>query len=236
MRVLSFFSSFSLVWALASCGAPAAIQGGSPSSACDVARSEAAAAWASVADHAHAAARAGAAGPTSAAERALERLEDHAAALEAQPREVDGNEAFGLSSALMDAIDATEVPPALRNRADDAAEALLTLRGERDSARAARDAVAVLKEVVRTTRPGALEQRERRRALSSLEDRARSAAESYRHLDPQQADVRADRAEGAPVPEDAPGAVVQARARAVEASTAVRTHCRFDRSLSVPSP
>ena len=105
------------VWA---CGAPASVQTG-PDPACEGARSDAAAAWARVAARAEVAA----APPehaASAAESALDRLNDHLSALRESPREVQGDEAMALSSSVMDGIDEVsgELSARVRERADDA--------------------------------------------------------------------------------------------------------------------
>lgn len=86
--------------------------------------------------------------PESLASRVLVRLEAHIADLRAAPRELQGDEAFALSSAIMDAIDAEPLSDALRLRADQAAEAILTDRSPEGAIRAAKQALEVLQEVV----------------------------------------------------------------------------------------
>src|SRR5690606_28847834 len=183
----------------------------------------AAGAWGALAARAEEAARPSGGAEPVAAERALDRLEAHADALAREPREVDGEEAFALSSAMMDAIDAAgaQLPSSLRERADLAAEALLTDRGRDGAARAARDAAQVLEQVVQAGQPGSLEQRASRRALEALGRRARDAEQAYRDEGGESGDRRADRAEAAELPHDAPDAVREARARAVDESVAV---------------
>lgn len=204
---------------------------------CHDASARASDAWILVATRAEEAARPPAGEEPLAAERALDRLEAHAQALSREPREVDGEEAFALSSAMMDAIDAagSELPVRLRERADTAAEALLTDRGRDGAARAARDAAAVLEQVLQSVRPGSIEERADRRALESLGRRARAAGEAYREESLASGDLRADRAEAAELPASAPEAVRQARAQATEASASVRRECAIERRLSVPT-
>lgn len=233
MRVLGCALLASL---LVACGA-AAPRPSAGGDACRAACQHASDAWLALATRA-----AGAARPTDreeplAAEQALDRIEEHAAGLTREPREVEGDEAFALSSAMMDAIDAAggELPPQLRERADLAAEALLTDRGRDGSARAARDAAAVLEQVLVAMRPGALEQRSTRRALATLGRRAQDAGEAYRAEGAATGDLRADRAESAELPEDAAEDLRDARARAIEASAGVRRECAIERRLSVPT-
>lgn len=225
-----------LLVVLSACGAAQVAPSDAPSTACRAACAEAASAWARVADDAERANEASPAAPNDA-DRVLDRLERHVAELERAPREVSGEEAFALSSAVMDAVDAMgdAVPATLRDRVDDAAEALLTSRTQEGSTRAARDAAQVLEQAVRTARPGSIEDRGRRRALDALGRRAREAAAAYREEGAAAGDTRADRAESAAVPEGAPEALVEARSRATAASSAVRRDCRIARRISVPS-
>ena len=224
-----------LFFLVAACGASAApASDPSRATACDAARADAVAAWSAVADRSDELVR-----PTGeeplAAERALERIARHVAALESAPRELGGDEALALSGAVMDAIDAVELPASLRDRADDAAEALLTDRSEQGALRAGRDAEAILEQVVSAVRPGALEQRDVREALATLSRHARAAAEAYGAGDLASADARADRAEGAALPDDAPAAVRDARTHATGASRTVREACGIARRLTVPT-
>lgn len=225
----------SLFFLATACGASAAPPSDpSRSTACESARADAEAAWSAVAGNAEALARPEGGEPL-AAERALERVAAHVAALESAPRELDGDEALALSGAVMDAIDAVELPGSLRDRADDAAEALLTDRSDQGALRAGRDAEAVLEQVVQALRPGALEGRALREALSSLARRARAAAEGYAAGELEQADARADRAEGAALSDAAPAEVRDARAHATDASRALREACGIARRLTVPT-
>lgn len=224
-----------LSFIVAACGASAApASDPSRASACEGARADAATAWSAVADRSDELVR-----PTGeeplAAERALERMARHVAALESAPRELGGDEALALSGAVMDAIDAVELPASLRERADDAAEALLTDRSEQGALRAGRDAEAILEQVVSAVRPGALEQRAVREALSMLSRGARAAAEAYGAGELASADARADRAEGAALPDGAPAAVRDARTHATGASRSVREACGIARRLTVPT-
>ncbi len=222
---------------LCACGAaaPAAVEPGAEG--CRAACERAGEAWSAVAARAEEAARPAPDEEPLAAEQALDRLEAHASALTREPREVEGDEAFALSSAMMDAIDAAgaELPPQLRERADLAAEALLTDRGRDGAARAARDAAAVLEQVLVAMRPGSLEQRATRRALATLGRRARDAGDAYREEGAATGDLRADRAEAAELPEAAAEDLRDARARAIEASAGVRRECAIERRLSVPT-
>ncbi|MCZ7686749.1 MAG: hypothetical protein M5U28_51575 [Sandaracinaceae bacterium] len=103
---------------LCACGAaaPAAVEPGAE--ACRAACERAGEAWSAVAARAEEAARPAPDEEPLAAEQALDRLEEHASALTREPREVEGDEAFALSSAMMDAIDAAgaELPAAPRAR------------------------------------------------------------------------------------------------------------------------
>lgn len=226
-----------------SCGLLAACGGARPqatgpedTAACRSACERAAEAWAAVATSAEAAAH-----PTGetplAAEQALDRLEEHVASLSATPREVDGDEAFALSSAMMDAVDAvgTQISAQLRDRADAAAEAILTDRGEQGALRAARDATEVLEQVLQAAHPGSLEERSQRRAMASLGRRAQAAADAYREDGPERGDLRADRGEAIALPEGSPEVLRSTRERAEDASTAVRRECHIERRLSVPT-
>lgn len=117
---------------------------------CAVAREEADRAWTEGADPGRSMAH-----EPLEADRVLARLEAHVGALEVAPREVGDEEAMELSSALMDAIDAmgAALPRSLRDRADDAAEGLLTERSEEHAPRAARGAAEALEAALRTVRP-----------------------------------------------------------------------------------
>jgi hypothetical protein len=135
----------------------------------------------------------------------------------------------------MDGLDeiASRIPPPLRDRADDAAEALLTDRGEQGSLRAARGAIALLEQIVDEVRPGAAAERGERRALAELSRRARLASDGYASEVPS-GDRAADRAEAAPVPELATD-VSAALSAATEASRDARDRCRVARTLAAPS-
>jgi hypothetical protein len=164
-------------------------------------------------------------------------LEEHVASLSETPREIGGDEAFALSSAMMDAVDAvgTQISAQLRDRADAAAEAILTDRGEQGALRAARDATEVLEQVLQAAHPGSLEERSQRRAMASLGRRAHAAADAYREDGPERGDLRADRSEAIALPEGSPEALRSARDHAVDASTTARRKCRIERRLSVPA-
>lgn len=227
-----------LACGLAACGASAPPASSHPdeNAACREACVAAADAWASVATEAEQASQPVGEAPLEA-ERVLDRLEEHIAALTREPRELDGEEAFTLSSAVMDAVDSVsaQIPARLRDRADAAAEAILTDRSEEGAVRAARDAAEVLEQVLQTVRPGSVEERSARRALASLGRRARATADAYRGEDAEHGDLRADRSEGVAIPSDAPETLVRAHTRAVEASTAARRECGVERRLSVPT-
>ena len=214
------------VWA---CGAPASVQTG-PDPACEGARSDAAAAWARVAARAEVAA----APPehaASAAESALDRLNDHLSALRESPREVEGDEAMALSSSVMDGIDEVsgELSARVRERADDAAEALLTDRSEQGAVRAAEGAIVALEAVLEEARPGSREERRARAAARELARRAGRAAEAYERSVPE-GDRAADRAEVSPAVEP----LGELRDEARDASRAARAACGVDRVLAVP--
>lgn len=229
-------ASTSLLVLLAACGAAApAPRDPAESAACESARADANAAWAAVAERAEQAAAPPEDRSPTDAERVLDRLRAHLAALEAAPREVSGDEALALSGAVMDAIDAVELPAPLRNRADQAAEALLTDRSEQGALRAGRDAVEILEQVVQAVRPGSREQEALGRALSTLARRARSAADAYHAGDLPQADRQADRAEGVSLTEAAPDEVRDGVTRATHASATVRSACGVVRRLAVPT-
>jgi len=190
---------------------------------CGAARAQAQAAWADLAGDAERAAT-----PEReplAAERVLDRINAHVAALEAGPREVGGDEALALSSAVMDAIDALALPSAIRDRADEAAEGLLTDRSEEGSLRAAREAAEAMSAVVEASQPGALEGREQRRALSALSGHARSAADAYGEGDVDEGDRHAGRAEAVALDDQAPSEVRDGLERASQASGGVRRAC-----------
>lgn len=221
---------------LASCGAAAPSAEVPDRDACRAAIARAAGAWGVLAARTEEAARPEGAEPL-AVERALDRLEAHADALAREPREVDGEEAFALSSAMMDAIDAAgaRLPPGLHEHAERAAEALLTDRDRDGAARAARDAAQVLEQVAQAGQPGSLEPRAGRRALEALARRARDAEQAYRHEGGESGDRRAGRAELAALPDGAPAAVRDARERALDASAAVRRACGIERRLTTPA-
>jgi uncharacterized protein (UPF0147 family) len=204
---------------------------------CEGARVAARDAWRRVAEAAHAGAQPPTDEPPLLAERALARLEAHRDALRAEPREVDGERAFELSSAMMDGIDELtgELPDELRDRADDAAEALLTDRGRDGSLRAADGAVAVLEELVRTARPEAARAEARRAALAELAHRAARAAEAY-EADVARGDRYADRARVASLPDPVDPALRAARDEAAASSRAARRACGVSRTLEVPAP
>src|SRR5690606_2176805 len=142
---------------------------------------------------------------------------------------------LAVAGAVMDAMDEVELPGALRERADLAAEALLTDRSEQGALRAGRDAVAILEEIARAAHPGALELRASREALASISRRARSAAEAYAAGELAQADARADRAESIALADDAPAAVRDARTDAASASRTAREACGIARRLTAPA-
>lgn len=210
-------------------GAPASPTAGAGD--CRAALDGAARSWSSVGDAAAAALPPE--GELTEADRALARVEQHLAELEAAPHEIGDGEAMALSSAVMDAIDAAgTLPTGLRDRAEDAAEALLTDRSVEGGPRAARAAAEALEAVCERTHPGSGEERERRVQLGRLLREAQAIAAAYRGDDPSSADARAARTA---VPEGA-AAVQQAHAEALEASTAARQACRLGARIAVPSP
>lgn len=219
------------------CGPPAQPpeDGAGANAACRSAQRAAGEAWLSVASRADEAARPTASEEPLLAEVALERLEAHAAALDATPRAIDGDEAMSLSSAVMDGLDevSSRIPGPLRDRADDAAEALLTDRGEQGSLRAAQGAIALLEQIVDEVRPGAATRRGERRALAELSRRARVTSEGYAR-DVPAGDRGADRAEAAPVPEPATDVSAAVRS-ATDASREARDRCQVARTLAAPS-
>lgn len=219
-----------LVLSSAACGGPATGAQTGPGPECEAARGEAATRWDAVAT----AAEAEAAPPDRdplAAETALDRLQDHLAALREAPREVDGEEAMALSSAVMDGIDevGADLPTSVRERADDAAEALLTDRSEQGAVRATQGAILALESVLDEARPGSGEERRARDAARDLARRSRRAAEAYA-AGVREGDRAADRAETAPVSP----AIRPARDAARDASAEARAACRIDRVLAVP--
>lgn len=174
----------------------------------------------------------------TALERAIERLERHAASLRRAPEEVAGEVALELSGVVMDAIDevASAIPRRVRDRAETAAEALLTDRGAEDSIRAARAAALALEAVIEHLAPEVTAAMSMRRAVARFRARAESAAEGYAD-DARRGDRRADRAEAAPL-SDVAGVdetILAARAEAIRASASTRMACGFARTLSVPS-
>ena len=204
--------------------------------ACERARVAAEAAWREVAVAASEAARPADGDAAPAADRALVQLEAHRDALRRSPREIQGDEALALSNARMDGIDevSSVIPDRTRERADDAAEALLTDRGRDGSLRAAEGAVAMMEQVLREARPGSQEGRADRRALGELAQRATRAADSY-ETSADRGDRHADRARVAPIPTSAPPALTARRDGAVERSTDARRACGVTRTISVPS-
>ncbi len=191
---------------------------------CAAARQEAASAWTQVAERATDALPADR--EATDADRALARLHAHLAELETSPRALGGDEAMALSTVVMDAIDAqgSGLPAGLRDRADDAAEALLTDRSEQGAARAAQAAVLALQQVVEHERPGAGQARERRQTLEEIREHARRTAAAYREQPPGDAEALAARATLAGA--DGPATLRAAQAEAAEASAQVRQRCR----------
>jgi hypothetical protein len=201
-------------------------------SACERAQSDAARAWAEAGDRAEEIGREGDTSPPTPVAVALDRLHEHARSLEAEPRELGGDEALAISSVLMDAVDAThgELPNGLRERADDAAEALLTDRSEQGAGRATRGAITVLEEIVRAVDPVAATTRETRLTLADFATRARDAASAYAES-AAAGDRSAEHAESLALPPPA----MEARDRAVELSSIVRSECGVARSVAAPS-
>lgn len=219
----------------ASCGGTAP-RAEAPSTDCQRACDDAAAAWNELADRADEAARPSESRPPIPAEDALARIREHASDLAESPREVTGEEAMALSGAVMDAVDAIqgELPFGLRERADDAAEALLVGRGERAASRAAEDAMIVLEEIIRTVDPGSAYVWGR--ALAGLAAQAREVATSYGET-AGAGDEQATAAERVALPDDAPVAFVQLRERAAGASAHVRDVCELtERSRALRTP
>lgn len=204
--------------------------------ACEQARQDARAAWQRVAERASAAARPPEGQTELVAEQALDRLLSHRDALRESPREIEGDEALALSNAMMDGIDelSGEIQTRTRERADDAAEALLTDRGEDGSLRAAEGAVATMQQVLEEARPGSDTERARRRALGELARRATRAANSY-ETSVELGDRHADRARVSSIPESVDTGVVAVRNEAVEHSRNAREACGVSRTLGVPS-
>ena len=240
MRGVSRSSLVALACVIGSgCGgtAPPPATPATESAACASASADATEAWSTLASQAEQAARPPEDAPPDA-ERALDRLEAHVEALRGAPREISGDEALELSNAVMDAVDALhgQIPASLRDRADRAAEAILTDRSEQGSLRAAADAKEVLEQVLQTVRPGSIEARAERRSMATLSRRARATAEAYRDRGPQRGDLRADRSEAIALPGSAPDALRQAHEHAIEVSSTVRRTCRIDRRLAVPAP
>lgn len=205
------------------------------SAACRSAQRAAGEAWSSVASRAERAALPPTTEEPLLAEVALERLLAHAASLDETPRAIEGDEALALSSAVMDGLDelSGRIPGPMRDRADDAAEALLTDRGEQGSLRAANGAIALLEQIVEEVRPHSASLRAERRALAEVSRRARVASEGYAR-DVAAGDLGADRAEAAPVPESAAD-VSSAVRTATDTSREARSRCEVARTLATPS-
>lgn len=203
---------------------------------CEQARRAAEEAWREVAETATEAARPAEGEEELAAERALDRLEAHRNALRQTPREIEGDEALALSNAMMDGIDEVsgEIQAGTRERADDAAEALLTDRGQDGSLRAAEGAVAMMSQVLREARPDSADQRARRRALGEVARRATRAADGY-ETSVELGDRHADRARVAPMPESGSPDLVTMRDGAADRSRDARQACGVTRTLGVPS-
>lgn len=218
---------------LGGCGASAAVVESPSVAECEASRDHAGRLWGALADRSAAEAVPSGDGAALSLEATLERLETHLASLREQPHAVDGDEALALSSAIMDGMDAVSdgIPEALRERADHAAEALLTDRGA-GSIQATEGAIAVVEQVVASVRPEAVPARARRRALTEVSRRARAASLAYED-DVAAGDRRADRAEAAPVPDDASGLRAD-RDAATRASAEARRACGVERTLSVP--
>ncbi len=219
---------------LAACGgAHASPSDATDAQACDVARLDAERAWRDLAEGAQeAAARlAESDGPPLRLEAVAEQLRAHVAALEAEPREVPGEEAFALANGMMEGVDevAADLDDGLRQRADDAAEAILTDRTAAGSRQASLDAAALIDEVVRQARPGRAAA-QGHAGVGELARRADDAAEAYAR-GVAEGDQAAARAEEAPA-----GDWVEARQRAVDASAEARSRCGVDRTLVVPAP
>jgi len=219
---------------LLGCGAasPSAV---ADSPECALARSGAGDAWAHLAELTSVPATAEAVGPSSF-DAAMERLQTHVADLRERPREVDGETAMAVSGVVMDAFDSfgSELPASVRNRGDNAAEALLTDRSAGGSVRAALAAAEALEEALAAADPEAAAGRAEGQGLERLRRRAQSAADGYGES-ARAGDQRAAHAEAGAVPETLGDEPRQARAAAIDASAEARDTCGFSRSLMVPS-
>lgn len=165
--------------------------------------------------------------------RARTALHAHVVSLRESPRELDGETAMALSNTMMDGIDAlgADLPNAERNRADDAAEALLTDRSRDGSRRAAEGALLAFEAALDAARPAERDARALRQAASQIGPLAERAAEAYT-AGVAEGDRAAERAEGAELPEGSE--LAAARERAEDASRRARSDCEHPRTLRVP--
>ncbi|MBZ0115927.1 MAG: hypothetical protein K8H88_02950, partial [Sandaracinaceae bacterium] len=131
---------------MTACGAPSPAR---PAPSCDEARDRAVRAWTALA----AEVEPGEPRELPPTYAQLETLRERLAQHGGEDVTIADAEAEALANALMDAIDACEgmLPAPLRDRAESAAEALLTER--RDGADAVRDAIAVIDAMERAAHP-----------------------------------------------------------------------------------